>query len=266
MRIDRYFGLIAGAIASSLAQAQSFDNAGVIALHEAGLGDAAIVAKINSMPCGYDASTAGLIALKRAGLSDVIIAAMVNRCAGSSRAQGEGAAASDPLAPHAPGIYVLQEGQAPTLQTLRPSKPSGLKVSGNGSILWPYVTTLVLPEPHSHNLVNKAQPTFYFYFNAADKRVSDFGSATSGAAQSPDEFTLVRFHVKGEQRDIVWGKRSIYTGSRGIDTKASVGFVTQEIGDGIFKVSFGEKLAAGEYGFVFTGANGGGRVYDFSIS
>lgn len=258
--------LAAIALAPSSAIAQAFDNAAVKALHAAGLGETAIVAKINSLPCGYDVSTAGLISLKQAGLTDGVIAAMVNRCTASSRAQGYAANSADPAVPHAPGIYVVEDGPgAATLQPLRPSKASGVKVTGNGSVLMPYRARLVLPETGSHMPLRSAQPVFYFYFDVPDRRVSDFGTANSAAAQSPDEFTLVRFSVKGNQREVGMGKVSAYDIRRGIDPAASIAFAAQDTGEGVFKVSFAEKLVPGEYGFVLTGATGTSRVYDFSI-
>lgn len=248
------------------AAAQKFDNKSVVALHHAGLGDATIVAKVNSLPCGYDVSTDGLIALKHADLSDAVITAMVGRCNASTRAQGLGADGTDPASMHQPGIYVMQDWLGPPqMQLMRPSKASGVKVTGNGSILLPYVGKLVLPDEQSRVGVKNHRPIFYFYFLAGDGKVSDFGTPNSVAAQSPDEFSLVHFKVKKNEREVGIGKVSVYNSRRGIDTKDAIRFETSELGDAAFKVKVASDLEPGEYAFVLTGANGSARVYDFTI-
>ena len=261
---------LALAILSSSVQAQRvddmFDNRSVVALHHAGLGDSTIVAKVNSLPCTYDVSTDGLIALKQAGISDEVIAAMVGRCDASAHAQPAAANSADPAAPHMPGIYVPQDGPpAPRMQSIRPSKASGIKVTGNGTILLPYVGRLVLPDDHSRVRVGNHRPVFYFYFLVGDRQVSDFGTPDSVAAQSPDEFSLVQFKVKTNEREVGIGRISAYGGRRGIDPRDAIRFETSEIGGSAFKVFVDHDLAAGEYAFVLTGANGAARVYDFTI-
>lgn len=264
MRAIAATGLLAFALWSSPTLAQRFDNNSVIALHRAGLGEAAIVAKINSLSCGYDVSTDAMIALGRAGVSDKVVAAMVDRCNRSARAQGTDAA--DPAAVHAPGIYLMDATPgAPRMQPLRPSKASGIKVSGNGSILLPFVGKLVLPDDRSHVSIGSHRPTFYFYFPAHDRRVSDFGTPGSIAAQSPDEFSLVRFRTRSGAREVSIGRMAGFSGQRGIDPRDTIRFSTSEVGDEAYRVEMNAELAPGEYAFVLTGANGTARVYDFTI-
>jgi hypothetical protein len=251
---------------SCAAVAQTFDNNSVVALYQAGLGDTTIIAKVESIPCGYDVSTEGLVSLKRQGISDEVIATMLRRCSASPRAQGVDASSADLSVARAPGIYLLQDWAVPNHMTaLRPSKASGIKVSGNGSILLPYIGKLVLPDLTSGNAVKSKHPTFFFYFNAADKKVSSFGTPNSPAAQSPDEFTLVRFKAKGNEREVGVGRVSVYSVRSGVDPKVSIRFASEEVGESIFKVTIAQDLARGEYGFVITGANNAARVYDFSV-
>ncbi|WP_375395345.1 hypothetical protein [uncultured Sphingomonas sp.] len=263
----RLFFLAVALVLSSAASAQRFDNKSVVALHHAGLGDNTIIAKVNGLPCSYDVSTDGLIALKQAGVSDDVIAAMVARCSASPHAQGVGAGSTDPAVAHPPGIYVMQDWLGtPKMQLMRPSKASGIKVTGNGSILLPYVGKLVLPDEHSRVEVKTHRPVFYFYFLAGGRKVSDFCTPDSVAAQSPDEFTLVRFKVRKDEREVGTGKVSAYSSRRGIDTKDVIRFETSEVGESAFKVSESRDLEPGEYAFVLTGANGTARVYDFTIA
>jgi hypothetical protein len=127
-----------------------------------------------------------------------------------------------------------------------------------------------LPGDTSHLQVTSNSPAFYFYFNVSDSKVSDFGTETSTAAQSPDEFSLVRFQIKNGSREIPISKASFYGGvavslKKGIDPKYTLKFNNDEIGAGIYRVSPAYTLEAGEYAFVFTGASGASRIYDFSV-
>jgi hypothetical protein len=254
------------ALCPSIAAAQTFDNASVIALHRGGLGEATLLAKIKGMPCGYDVSTNGLIDLKGAGLSDVVIAAMVERCNSSARAQGADGNATDPAAIHPAGIYVMENWRQPAqMQIIRPSKAGALKVTGNGSLLFPRVGKFTLPGSESHYAIKTAQPSFYFYFKTDDRNVSDFGTASSAAAQSPDEFTLVRCKVKSEGREIEMGKVSVFNVHLGIDPKEAIAFRSEESREGVFKVTTEQPLVPGQYAFVLTGDGASARIYDFSV-
>lgn len=252
-------------IGAAPATAQVFDNSAVIALQKAGLGEGSIMAKVGSLPCGYDVSTGGLVSLKQAGVPDGIITAMVERCSSSSRAQGM-VGADGPTAAHAPGIYLSQDWLSSSpLQVVRPSRAGAVKVSGNGSILLPLVSTLVIPDDRSGTVVKNRRPTFFFYFEPTDRKVGDFGMASTIAAQSPSEFTLVRLKPRKGAREVSIGKVSALSARSGMSSKAAIDFRVEEIGDSSYKVGFDQELAPGEYGFVLTGANNAARVYDFTV-
>lgn len=267
--------LIASLIALTMpcaALAQT-DNKTILILAKAGLGDGVIIDKIESTSCGYDVSTDGLIALKLAGISDNVISAMVRRCATLSEVRGVAGddASADPKIRHSPGIYVFQDWLDPNkLQVLRPSKSSGLRSSGNGSIIFPLVVKMVVPGLSGQVPVTVNSPSFYFYFDPSNAKVSDFGLESSSAAQSPSEFSLVKFRAKDGSREVAISKASYYGGSpvalrNGIDPKYTARFDSEEAGAGIYKVTFPDGLDGGEYAFVFTGANGTARIYDFSV-
>lgn len=266
---SRVMLLAAAGLVAGNAVAQTFDNRSVIALTQAGLGDATIMTKVDSLPCGYDVSTDGLIALKKAGVADPVIAAMVGRCTASSRAQGLDNGSSDPMIKHAPGIYMAQEWlDQPRLAIIRPAIGSGNRTSGNGSVLFPLKSMLTVPQTESRNVAASSRPTFYFYFDTADRNVSDFGTERSLAAQSPSEFNLVKFKLKNGSREIEVGRMSAYFSvsmRKGVQGKDATAFSADEIGDGIFKVSANEPMPAGEYAFVFSADSGKSRVYDFSV-
>jgi hypothetical protein len=249
------------------------NNATVLSLAKAGLSDGLIIDKIRSEPCGYDVSTASIIALKNSGLSESVISEMVRRCATMNGVRGLAGddSSPDPLVRHSPGIYVMENWVAPNaLQKLRPTKSSGTRTSGNGSILFPLVAKMMLPGTESHVPVMSPSPVFYFYFNPSDPNVSDFGQESSESAQSPDEFTLITFKLKGDGRELDVGKASAYEGSvlsfrKGINPKSTVRVDADDLGNGIFRVKPSQPLVSGEYAFVFTGASGAARIYDFSV-
>ena len=260
-------------ICSYAAAAQTISNDAIVTLSKAGLGDGLIIDKINSVPCGYDVSTDKIIALKHAGLSDNVLSAMVRRCATVAQQRGVTGddTSNDPKVRHSPGIYLMDDWLSPAkMQIIRPSKSSGMRSSGNGSVIFPFITKMMLPGDTSKLKITAGNPNFYFYFNTIDSAVSDFGTENSVAAQSPDEFSLVRFSQKSGAREIKMGKASFYGGApvslkKGIDPKSTVPFKSDDIGNGAYRVSVDGGLANGEFAFVFTGANGTSRIYDFSI-
>jgi len=258
---------------ASPSSAEVMTNQTVLSLLKAGLGDDLVIAKINSEPCNYDVSTNTILSLKSSGASEKVIAAMVTRCASASDSRGIAGDdnSPDPMVRHSPGIYVREDWQNPSsLDLISPSKSSGIKTSGNGSILFPLVAKLILPGASGRLSVPTANPTFYFYFNLNDQAVNDFGQEHAGAAQSPDSFALVRLKQRRDTRELEMGRASEFGGSlvsfrKGISLKSSIPFRTENKAPGIYEVSAGP-LDPGEYAFVFTGGDSSARVYDFTVA
>ena len=263
----RRIGLVLAVVfGAGSAMAQVFDNGSVIALHKAGLGPDVIIAKVRALPCNYDISTDGLIALKSAGIGQDVIVEMVEKCTGSLRAQGVGNAATDPASSHAPGIYLALDGEkGPKLAPVRPAASAGIKFTGNGSLLFPFMAKLTVPQGQAQIRVAGARPTFYFYFDSDDRKVNTFGTAASVAAQSPNEFSLVRFRTDKNTRQFVIGRAQPFVEVLGIDPKNAIPFTIDEVGDGAFRVTFPTDLSPGEYGFILPGEKSHFRIYDFSV-
>ena len=302
-------GLLAAPCASEAHRATHDGNAGdagVIALHRAGLGDDVILAKIASGPCIYDTSMGAMVQLKKAGLSDGVITAMVQRCAQGPAVEigvREAPAANYPkhggrrggvqagmsVAPYsaglasadapavgagnsrAAGIYLASGSEADARQTLlRPSAQSSLKYTGNGSILFPHMAKLIVSQPSSQIITESARPVFFFYFNLPDHKVNTFGTAATEAAQSPEEFSLVRFRQDAGNRQVTVGRVQPYVSISGIDPKNTLPFEVTDMGGGSFRVEMSQDLAPGEYGFVLNGTSEKGgaakfRIYDFTV-
>lgn len=246
--------------------AEPFNNESVIALSSSGIGDDVLLAKINSLPCSYDVSTEEIIRLKNSGVSNQVIAAMVSRCTNSTRAQGAIETSSDPMIKRSPGLYINQSIGANDIRVIRPTIIGGGKVSGNGSILFPYKLTLILSQESAQTIAPSNKPVFYFYFETADNRVGDFGTSDSIAAQSPSEFSLVQFKVKKGQRELEYGKVQGMEARAGIDPKKAIPFSVAELGDGIFRVEVNAPLARGQYGFLLQAGSKSFRIYDFAVN
>lgn len=248
------------------ASAEEFNNKSVITLAQAGIGEDVLLAKIAGLPCAYDVSIQSIVALKRATVPDAVIAAMVERCASSSKAQGAVAEDADPTVKRSAGLYV-DGGAAPDhkLRKIRPITASGGRTTGNGSLVFPYRLRMGIPRPTAQMVVRSPRPRFYFYFEPDDARVGDFGSSATASAQSPSEFSLVRFSTKDGQREMVVGKQKVFGASVGINPKDALQFSVDELGDGIFLV-VPSPLPVGQYGFVLRAGSEAYRIYDFSVS
>ena len=248
------------------AEPQEFDNDAVVALTQAGMSEDVILAKIEGLPCSYDVSTNAIIALNAADVSNNVIAAMVDRCVGAAKAQGTSSSTSDPLQKRTPGVYIDLGGEdSHNINQMRPTVASSGKVSGNGSILFPFKAKLGLSGASANTKANQNSPVFYFYFETSDARVSVFGVSDSIAAQSPSEFSLVRFKDKKGQRELTVGKSNMFTTNLGIDPDDTIPFSIDEIGDGIFRVEPTTPLKSGEYGFVLKFGGEKYRIFDFSV-
>lgn len=265
----------------SLSQAaqpvELLDNETIVSLVGVGLGPEAIVAKIEASRGSYDTSTNALIRLKRAGVPDSVIAAMVNR----SKSPVLSNAVTDnsnpnPLAPHAPGIYILDSAGAGRMIRIDATISNQLKTSN----LWGYALTgglasmkmkAVIPNARARVHASDRKPVFYFYFNQSGPLASltEFSSSFTANATSPNEFSLVRFDTKKDRREAAVSSFNILSGAKsGVSDKARVAFSYQDVAPGVFKVTPDGELAPGEYGFLYSiGAQAGStaRIFDFSV-
>lgn len=265
----------AGSTGSS---AETLNNNTVIALVRAGLGPDTVVAKINASRGTYDTSTNALIELKQANVPDAVIAAMVNRSKSPVMANAiVDNANPDPLAPHSPGIYVLDPRGSGKMVRIDATISNQLKTSD----LWGYALTsglssmkmkAVIPNPTARVQATSRRPAFYFYFNQSSvlASITDFSTSFTANATSPNEFSLIRFDPKKDRREASVASINILSGMKsGISDKARVQFTYEDIAPGVFKVAPNADLAPGEYGFMYSiGAQAGStaRIFDFSVN
>ncbi|HKY81224.1 MAG TPA: hypothetical protein VJM09_07095 [Sphingobium sp.] len=290
----RTFGLTAAvALLMALptgARAETLTNDMVVALVQAGLGDDAVIAKIKASAGNYALATDDLIALKKKGVPGPVIAAMID--AGAQGAVSSKAAYSadspDPLVPHPSGIYMLMEGSdAPQMKRIDATMSNQSKSGGLlGYALTGGIASLsikaVIPNTSARVRTARARPTFYFYFDEANRGLSQAGgpslwlSGPASAVTSPNEFSLIRFDIKKDRRETRTGSMNLAGVKSGVMDKDRIAFDYEQVTPGVFKVTPKADLPAGEYGFLYSvsagtgpgmwgGGTGGARVFDFAV-
>ena len=183
----------------------------------------------------------------------------------------------DPLAPHAPGIYVLDSRGSGRMIRIDATMSNQLKTSN----LWGYALTsgissmkmkAVIPNATARVRAASRRPVFYFYFNQSSPlaAINEFSAGFAATATSPNEFSLIRFRSKRDRREASVASVNLFAGVKsGISDKARVQFTYEDVAPGVFKVTPNADLAPGEYGFLYSiGAQAGwiARIFDFSIS
>jgi hypothetical protein len=280
---------IAGLFLAAPAAAETLDNATVVAMTKAGLGDEVIVAKVRGSANRFELSTDQIIALKQQGVSSTVLAAMITASTSSpvSAAATMSADSPDPLVPHPSGIYLLADAAAPAKMvridatTANQTKTGGfLGYALTGGIASMSMKS-VIPNMNARVIAGSPKPVFYFYFDEANRSLSG-GAPSSWLAgpaspvTSPNEFSLVRFDVKKTRREARVGSFNIAGAKTGVMDKDRIGFDYDQVAPGVFRVTPQQPLTAGEYGFLYSmsagsgpGMFGGGvmtsRVFDFSI-
>ena len=266
---------------------QGLNNDAIVKMVKAGLSDDIIVTTINSQAGTYDTTTDGLIALKTAGVSDKVVGAMISRSSGAvatAAAPAPAAMAStagnpdDPAAAHEAGIYIYNDA-APTGSKMTELEPNVYTQGKTGGVLASAMTygiakikmKAVLRGAHANAQIKDAQPVFYFFFEETSAGLSH-ASGIFGGTSTPNEYTLLKFDVKGETRETVIGKANVFGASGGTDDKAVVPFTYTKLRPGVYKVVLSAPLPAGEFGFISSGGSvnvgpmgstTNSRVFDF---
>ena len=269
------------------AAAETLDNATVVQLASIGLGDEAIIAKIQASPSNFDVTTDALITLKQDGVSSAVIAAMIE-ASNTTKASSSVTASidsPDPMVPHPSGVYMLADWlEEPKMLVIDATTSNQTKAGGFlGYALTGGIASMsfkaVIPNSEARVQTSDKRPTFYFYFDQADASLSNRGGGNfwvAGAVTSPAEFSLVEFKVKKNRREAKVGKFNIGGAKAGVMDKDQIGFDYERIAPGVFEVTPQADLQPGEYGFIYSSSTGGGtgaagvgaqtsRIFDFSI-
>lgn len=267
--------------APAMAQ-EKLDNAQVLALVELGLGDEAIIAKINSSDSQYDLSVDNMLALKNKGVSSPVIAAMIKSQDKQNEKPPEFFAKSpDPNLPHPAGVYLLSDWlDTPEMTKINYTVSNQVKTGGFlGAALTGGIasTSLKAVIPNDSALIDSKskKPVFYMFFDESNPsnnvNASSWSSGDAAIVTSPSEFTLISLNVKKGKREAKVGKFNFTGAKTGVLDKDQLAFDYEEIRRGVYKVTTREELKPGEYGFIFaiSGDSGRGvasaRVFDFTV-
>jgi hypothetical protein len=265
----------------SPAMAETLNNASVILLVKAGIGNDAVIAKIKASEGKYDLSTDDLIALKNEGVSGDVIAAMIGA---SSKPQSAASAMSltaiDPMTPHPSGVYLI-DTSANRLARIDPTVSNQAKTGGifgyalTGGIASMSIKVAITGQA-ARIVAPTPVPSFYFFFDASNPATANITSSwAAGSAQtvsSPSEFTLIRLMEKKGRREARVGSMNIGGAKTGVMDHDRIPFDYEMVREGVYKVTPKQSLEAGQYGFIYALAGGGtggamtARIFDFSVS
>ena len=251
-------------------------NEEVISLAKAGLSPSIIVGKIRSGKSNFDMSTDALIKLKQAGVSDDIVGAMLEAKSGKSTTAGTPLAdPNDPMSKHNYGIYLFEEKAGSRKMTqLMPSVSAQNRTGGLFTSSLTYGISKVkiksnLPGRNATLQVADTSPVFYFYLD-----VSSGGLNTaSGIPSNTNEFALIRFNQRDDNREVTIGKSNAFGGKGGLSDEYVVAFTAVDLGNGVFKVTPSAPLQKGEYGFYLLNSGNsnasaavGAKFFDFGVN
>ncbi len=261
------------------AQGEAMTNDEVISLSKAGLSPSIIVGKIRSGKSNFDLSTDALIKLKQSGVSDDIVAAMLEAKSGRSAAAASPSMSgdpNDPMAKHSFGIYLYEERDGVRKMTQLQPNVSAQNRTGGGftAAVTPFglgkvKTKANLPGRTASLQVTTTSPVFYFYLDTASGGLN----TSSGVPSTPNEFTLVRFNQRSDNREVTIAKTNSWGGKGGLSDEYVVPLKAEDLGNGIFKVTSAGELTKGEYGFYLLNSGNsnvnagiGSKFFDFGVN
>ena len=261
------------------AHAETLRNDDVVALLEAGLGEEAVIAKIETSEGEFVTDTQTLLALRAKGVPSPVIAAMLKSANGTIRYDDS---SPDPKVPHTPGFYILDNtaGQART-RKIDPIASTQTKTGGIlGSALTAGIASAsikaVLPGGTAQTQTTSRRPTFYAFFDPPGPNQSSiFSTGFGNAVITPNELSLVDLMEKKERREARVGSVNIAGAKTGVMDKDMIPFSYEKVAPYVYKITPDTDLAPGEYGFLLaliggagpglSGGVAGARVFDFTV-
>ena len=267
---------------SAPAQEEVMTNNEIISLANAGLNNPIIVNKIRTSKSNFDTSTDALIKLKKVGIGDEIINAMLEAKSGKSFAMLTASSPAsgsrdpnDPMSPHDFGIYLYEEKNGEMKMTqLAPNVSAQNRIGGKfTAAITPFGLGKVKLKANLYGTaaklqLNSTKPVFYFYLDSKTGGLN----TSSGIPSTTNEFVMVRFHIRSDNREITISKRNAYGVKGGLSDEYVIPFTSEELGNGVFKVTPNIDLKNGEYGFYLINSGSsntstavGAKFFDFGI-
>lgn len=271
-----------GSMNAVTAQDEVMTNDEVISLTKAGLAGSVIIGKIRTSKSNFDMSTDALIKLKQSGVSDDVVGAMLEAKSGKN-AGTSGAAAvgptgdpNDPMSKKNYGIYLFEERDGQRKMTQLQANVSAQNRTGGKftASITPFGLGKVkkkanLPGRNAALQITSTSPVFYFYLD----NTSGGLNTASGIPSTPNEFTLVRFNQRSDNREVTIAKENSWGGKGGLSDEYVVPLQAEDLGNGIFKVTAARELKKGEYGFYLLNSGNsnvsdgvGSKFFDFGVT
>lgn len=276
--------LLLSIVSAAVAQDEVMTNEEVISLTKAGLSGSIIIGKIRTSKTNFDMSTDALIALKTAGVSDEIVTAMLEAKSGKAGGNTSGATPvgevtgdpNDPMSKHGYGIYLYEERNGERKMTqLQPNVSAQNRTGGQFTAsmtpfgLGKVKTKANLAGRNADLQISTIKPVFYFYLDASSGGLN----TSSGIPSTPNEFTLVRFNQRSDNREVTIAKSNSWGGKGGLSDEYVVPLSAEDLGNGVFRVAPTIDLKKGEYGFYLvnsgnsnTSAGVGSKFFDFGVT
>jgi hypothetical protein len=126
-----------------------------------------------------------------------------------------------------------------------------------------------LPGRNAALQIKDVQPVFYFYLD-----VSSGGLNTaSGIPSTPNEFAMIRFNQRSDNREVTIGKANAFGAKGGLSDEYVVQFNAEDMGNGVFRVTPSAALRTGEYAFYLLNSGNsnasaavGAKFFDFGVN
>lgn len=264
----------------SIAQEQVLRNADVIALLDAGIGETAVIAMIETSEVEFDTQTQTILSLSTQGVPSDVIAAMVRA---ENAAVELSDSSPDPSEPHFPGFYLMDDWSPEArMWKIDPTVSTQTKTGGifgyalTGGLASASVKAVISGESAAHQTPN-SRPEFYVYFGGMDGTDSGvFSTGFGNGIQSPNEFSLIELKQKRDRREARVGSMNIAGAKAGVMDKDQIPFSYEQIDQGVFRITPDADLEPGEYGFLFSlvggagpgisGGVAGARIFDFTVT
>lgn len=271
-------GFAAGALVACLpgvALAEPLSREAVLQLTQLGLGDDAVIAKLQADKVNFEVSTDQMLEMKAKGISSAVIAAVIsNRYVAKIEPSLD---SPDPMIPHPAGLYVLNAGDgASRMQRMEPTVTNQAKTGGifgyalTGGLASMSIKAAIQNE--TSKVPTATKPKFYFFSAESNGDGSSaWASGTNTVVNSPAELTLVRLMKKEGRREARVGSANIGGAKTGVMDKDRIEFSHSAVRPGVFVMEPNANLAPGEYGFIYSLAGGGAagamtaRIFDFTV-
>ncbi|HKI25352.1 MAG TPA: hypothetical protein VKA07_03455 [Candidatus Sulfotelmatobacter sp.] len=255
MRVNRLAIVGALFLTSLLMAQQALDNAAVVKMAKAGLGDDVIVSMVQNQPGHYALTPDTLVSLKKDGVSDKVLAAMAAKNAAPVAAPAAAAAAAkDPYDDLDIGVYYKLKD----VWTLIPSESVNWKTGG---VLKSFASQGIVKGDVNGHLNGKQSATEL-------RTPMEILIKTAEGVEATD-YQLVHMHANSDNREFRTKTGGVFHASGG-STKDAVQFQQTRIAKHVYTVTLPDKLASGgEYGFLAPGltnstASGStGKAYTF---